>query len=495
VNSVARAETTGDLARVVGASDVLVFARGEDTWRLLGGLGRGGSWAGVVEVRLDDEPVLKRAWGSGLPVRSRGELARIAGPYWSTHAAVVPVGDDYLVVMGGAADREVSDAILVHAAAQAVAVTTDVGPAKLLADELELVHAVRQLMEYRPETGRDTARHIAASAARSLSCEIAVTELRREGEWLRVRVDRDADPGATWEDFAPGQAPSPMSRLLVEQEAYRQPGAESDEIIARLSLPLGSQGELGVLTLAHTSRQPRGFTMLCQRIGRALAEASSLVIEQALVREALNTERAELMRLAKTDGLTGIGNRLAWDEAIASESARIARVPRPAAVLSADLDELKEINDRYGHAAGDVLIRGAASMLAGVARDSDLVCRVGGDEFLVLLTDTGRLGARCFTARLRRAMSAWRVTEHALTLRLSLGSAVVPDDGDLVTAVAAADRRMYANKRRRRSRQRSTVHRPRSESARRAAGPSRGAAPSERRAETLTRGRRAVLCR
>lgn len=61
MHSGAPATTAGDVARVVGASDVLVFSRGETAWRLLGGVGRGGSWAGVVEVDLDDEPLLKRA--------------------------------------------------------------------------------------------------------------------------------------------------------------------------------------------------------------------------------------------------------------------------------------------------------------------------------------------------------------------------------------------------------------------------------------------------
>ena len=306
-------------------------------------------------------------------------------------------------------------------------------------------------MEYRPETVRDTAAHIATSAARSLSCEIAATEVRRHDEWLQVRVDQDGEPGITWEQLPPSPSGEGPRQPLLEQEAASDGALGSDEIIARFSLPLGREGELGTLTLVHTSRQPRGFTLLCQRIGRALAEASSLLIEQALVREALSAERAQLMQLAETDALTGLGNRRAWEEALAREAARMGRIPRRAAVLSADLDRLKLVNDRYGHAAGDMLIRRTAALLAQAARHSDLVCRVGGDEFGVLLADTDAIGARRFASRLRRLISVSAASEPELALQLSVGWAVAPDDGDLPTAVRIADRRMYTNQARRRS--------------------------------------------
>ena len=160
-----------------------MFARTETGWELIGGSGRGASWAGIVAVRFEDEPLLARAWESGRPVRiSSSESALVAGPYWSNHAAAIPVGaagHHNLVVVGSSTKIGGSDASLVRAAADVVASHGGVPPAKLLADELELVHAVRQLMDHRPERVTETVQHITAIAAQALSCEVGATLVSR----------------------------------------------------------------------------------------------------------------------------------------------------------------------------------------------------------------------------------------------------------------------------------------------------------------------------
>ncbi|MET1231376.1 MAG: GGDEF domain-containing protein [Candidatus Limnocylindrales bacterium] len=151
--------------------------------------------------------------------------------------------------------------------------------------------------------------------------------------------------------------------------------------------------------------------------------------------------------MVRTDALTGGANRRAWDDEVAAWH---SRADHPDAyVLSCDLDGLKAVNDHYGHAAGDALIRGASNLLRACVREGDLVARVGGDEFVVLVSPADSTAVRRVTARVRRAQRAWRVTEHGLTPRLSMGHARVPADGDLEGARAAADRAMYASKRRR----------------------------------------------
>jgi diguanylate cyclase (GGDEF)-like protein len=116
-------------------------------------------------------------------------------------------------------------------------------------------------------------------------------------------------------------------------------------------------------------------------------------------------------------------------------------------VLSADVDHLKQVNDRYGHAAGDSVLRTSADMLRLSLRPTDVLCRVGGDEFLALLPNVDERGARRIVKRIGEAMENWRPTEHGITPALSIGWALF--EGDWDSAVKLADDRMYANKRKR----------------------------------------------
>ncbi len=175
-------------------------------------------------------------------------------------------------------------------------------------------------------------------------------------------------------------------------------------------------------------------------------ESAELLLEQAAAREELAVEH-ELLRLAtRTDALTGIGNRRAWDRALAAVLTGDGKGP-PFVVVSADLDGMKGVNDVYGHPAGDAVIRGAANILRSSVRDCDAVARAGGDELLVLLTETDSSGGRAVMRRIRRAMAAWRVTEFGLTPALSLGWA--GSDDQAATSVERADAAMYQSKRRR----------------------------------------------
>ena len=118
-----------------------------------------------------------------------------------------------------------------------------------------------------------------------------------------------------------------------------------------------------------------------------------------------------------------------------------------AAVASIDLDHLKAVNDRYGHAAGDRFIREAASVLSHHARAGDAVARVGGDEFLVLLSDADAHAARAYADRIRRAVRTWRYEEHGYGMGFCVGWAACTEAGGLEAAVRLADKRMYARKR------------------------------------------------
>jgi diguanylate cyclase (GGDEF)-like protein len=182
---------------------------------------------------------------------------------------------------------------------------------------------------------------------------------------------------------------------------------------------------------------------MCQRIGRALAESAEALLAQAIAHEALTAEREAFERQTRIDSLTGLGNRAAWDHALAQATGQPAA---RYAVLSVDLDHLKHVNDSFGHSAGDAVLRGAANVLRSVLRQSDLVCRVGGDEFMCLLPDAGEVEARAVIRRIERAASTWRLTEHALRPHMSMGWAAF--ESDWPQTLKAADERMYASKRR-----------------------------------------------
>lgn len=161
--------------------------------------------------------------------------------------------------------------------------------------------------------------------------------------------------------------------------------------------------------------------------------------EVAAARERVRAEEAE--RRAVTDGLTGISNRLGWDEALASEQARASRRGLWTGLVSVDLDELKQINDQHGHQAGDGLLLATAESLQAVVRREDVLARVGGDEFAVLASD-------CDSGCVDRLVSRLRTVLDAVGVRASIGAVAVPSGTNLLDAWQLADQQMYAEKHR-----------------------------------------------
>jgi diguanylate cyclase (GGDEF)-like protein len=137
---------------------------------------------------------------------------------------------------------------------------------------------------------------------------------------------------------------------------------------------------------------------------------------------------------AGTDSLTGLANRRAWDAALAG-------LPLGGAVVLFDLDEFKPVNDTHGHAVGDVVLRTFAATLHGCVRDGDLVVRLGGDEFGMLLPSGGESGARLVLDRLAERWGS----PHGVAY--STGSAVLRPDETAEQAMLRADAALYGDKR------------------------------------------------
>ena len=156
---------------------------------------------------------------------------------------------------------------------------------------------------------------------------------------------------------------------------------------------------------------------------------------------------------AATDALTGLANRRALHDTLGRMIAQARRTGCPLAAIALDLDRFKEINDRHGHECGDHVLEATARALRASLRASDFVARSGGEEFVVLLPDTGLDGALVVAENLRLALEA--MTVPGLTHRVtgSFGVAVHPDEADDAEGLLRlADRALYAAKRNGRNR-------------------------------------------
>ncbi|MEO8291375.1 MAG: GGDEF domain-containing protein [Gaiellaceae bacterium] len=148
----------------------------------------------------------------------------------------------------------------------------------------------------------------------------------------------------------------------------------------------------------------------------------------------------ELAERARRDPLTGLLNHRALNASLAADAARSRRYRGRLALLLFDLDGFKETNDREGHQEGDRLLRAFATALAGTARETDSVGRVGGDEFAAVLLEAGPETAGSFLARLHE-----RLPEG---ISVSAGAAFLPADATAADALLeTADRRLYVDKR------------------------------------------------
>lgn len=170
----------------------------------------------------------------------------------------------------------------------------------------------------------------------------------------------------------------------------------------------------------------------------------------ALVWVDVRLMQVELARVAHSDALTGLPNRRAARRRFVEESARALRGDRRFAMALLDIDHFKQVNDRHGHAAGDAALKGVAAALAGAKRGEDVLARIGGEEFLVLLAQDDPESAREAAERLRRAGGAAVAIGAGAEVRVTLsgGIAMFPDDGaDWDRLFNTVDRRLLAAKR------------------------------------------------
>jgi diguanylate cyclase (GGDEF)-like protein len=159
----------------------------------------------------------------------------------------------------------------------------------------------------------------------------------------------------------------------------------------------------------------------------------------------LDRQRRELARLAMQDTLTGAGNRRALDEALAQLHYHKARYSRPVSLLMLDLDHFKHLNDRIGHQGGDQVLSDVAAHLMGRLRRSDRVFRFGGEEFVVVLTETSLPQAMCLSEELRDSCTSLRIA-GGQQLTFSGGVAELGDAESIEDWLRRADQALYRAK-------------------------------------------------
>jgi len=160
-------------------------------------------------------------------------------------------------------------------------------------------------------------------------------------------------------------------------------------------------------------------------------------------------DAAGLARQAHTDSLTGLANRRALDERLAGEVEHARQLGTNMSFVLADLDNFKQINDRYGHQTGDAVLRAVAAVFAESVREVDLAARFGGEELALVLPGTPLVGARRLAERIRKGIEDLRVPApngDLVRVTSSFGAASYPTHGSVEALVAAADAALYEAK-------------------------------------------------
>jgi diguanylate cyclase (GGDEF)-like protein len=228
-----------------------------------------------------------------------------------------------------------------------------------------------------------------------------------------------------------------MSYTYPELERESASGSEG-VIHAGLAVPLpGDTSALGYLTV---------FT---RRKGHEYSEDDVRQLETLALRAGPAIENArrfrEARQLADLDALTGLHNRRFFHETLARECARAHRYERKLSLIVFDLDDFKEINDRIGHLAGDTVLAEAAERVRDVVRTADIACRVGGDEFAVILPESSLDDADQLYRRIQSAISS-RPLGQGGKLFLSAGVAELRAEDDPVAFFQRADDALYGAK-------------------------------------------------
>ncbi|WP_434701896.1 sensor domain-containing diguanylate cyclase [Pseudomonas sp. D1-36] len=220
------------------------------------------------------------------------------------------------------------------------------------------------------------------------------------------------------------------------------PAALGTDQVTDCCLPLMAYGEiLGLLHIRQVGLQDLSEERL--QIAEAVAEQTALALANGRMRQVLETQSIK-------DPLTGLYNRRFMDEALKRELARSERNGSALSVVMLDLDNFKHLNDSYGHPAGDAVLRAVSALLLRSLRSSDIACRFGGEELIVILPECPSESATSRAELIRASLEGLSLTDHGqtFTVTASFGVASTETSGlDQGSLLKAADSALYAAKR------------------------------------------------
>ncbi|MFL5955542.1 MAG: diguanylate cyclase [Gaiellaceae bacterium] len=248
--------------------------------------------------------------------------------------------------------------------------------------------------------------------------------------------------------------PAQLVRVVVES-AVQATGAaggvvlSADGELARAGDPDGA-GERIAFPLRAGTSDFGSLVLASDSFDAEQVEAAASLAAQVVV--ALENARLHRIveRQALVDSLTGLANRRSFEEKLRVELARAARFHDSVCVVFADLDDFKQVNDRYGHAAGDEVLKAFAAALRATVRETDVAGRWGGEEFALVLPGTDADGGARLAERARGAIEQGDVqmpNGDVLSVTASFGVAAYPESHELGELLAAADSALYAAKR------------------------------------------------
>ena len=175
-------------------------------------------------------------------------------------------------------------------------------------------------------------------------------------------------------------------------------------------------------------------------------EYANAQVELAQTNLKLHQREAQILEAAMADQLTGVGNRHRLEQALALEVERAERTGEPMAAFMADLDHFKQVNDEYGHQAGDNVLAAFGQLLREQTRATDILARFGGEEFVVLLPHTGMAQAVAIAERTREALALLQIEPVPHPVTGSFGVAVLAPGERAEGLIRRMDASLYAAK-------------------------------------------------
>ncbi len=232
--------------------------------------------------------------------------------------------------------------------------------------------------------------------------------------------------GGAWIIWDIGRAVSHMGELLSQQENVTALGARTDEVGALM----------------------KSFTSMLTTIEQQAVEINTFATRLDAAYKELEVTNARLKETSFRDDVTGLYNRRFFSLRLEEEISRFRRFNHPVSVVLLDLDGFKNVNDEFGHAVGDETLREIAQILMKHSRGINVVSRYGGDEFVILLVETSKAGARLYADRIRQVVATFPFS-HGKPITASFGVASLPDDeaANSEDLFRAADEALYAAKR------------------------------------------------